>query len=639
MARTLARVGAGGKKRDFPKRKRLGLPDGPDSRILADMSEYLLDIIVIITYFVVIIGIGLYAARGQRNMETYALGNRSMPWWAVLASILAAEISAATFLGAPDEGYKKLAYTYALLVIGTILARLIVAGVFIRPFYEMKVVSIYEYLEHRFGILTKRLASFVFLLTRSLASGSRLYVAAILIVLAYEAIKGLQLDPLVAEDRATLFWFYFWAVIAVTALTTIYTALGGIKAVVWTDLIQITLMFSAAGYVFFWLWGKTGGAEAIGGVLKEPAFWETGFVKNAEGSLAARLGANLKNILSTDYTIWAAFLGSVFTTMATHGTDQDMVQRMLTATDQRKSRWAVVGSGLVDLPIVLGFLTIGIMLHLYFKNVDPGGLPTGKDAFPWFIIHDLSPGLRGLLTAGLFATAMGSLSTALNALATSFTRDWYMGWWKPAAGEKEQLAVARWSTVGFAIVLAAVGIGTAALKLANPDLRIIPIVLGSFGYTYGSLLGVFLLGMLTKTRGNCRGNLIAMASGFLAVGILSGAHNDLHDIFLEKEARVRKAVAEFRTTEAKPGFQGERLAFPAETRPGMPLAEAQVAAIAKKTRLTPAEVTTAWTHPNAHQPWFQPTWLPVLAFTWRIMAGTLVTIAVGACFRTPGRKQ
>lgn len=603
------------------------------------MREYLLDIIVIITYFVVIIGIGLYAARGQKTMETYALGNRSMPWWAVLASILAAEISAATFLGAPDEGFKKLAYTYALLVIGTILARLIVAGVFIRPFYEMKVVSIYEYLEHRFGVTTKRLASFVFLLTRSLASGSRLYVAAILIVLAYEAVNGLKLDPLVAGDRATLFWFYFWAVIAVTALTALYTALGGIKAVVWTDLIQITLMFSAAGYVFFWLWGKTGGAEGIASVLKEPAFWETGLVKNPDGSLAPGLWPHVKNILSSEYTIWAAFLGSVFTTMATHGTDQDMVQRMLTATDQRKSRWAVVGSGLVDLPIVLGFLTIGIMLHLYFTRVDPEGLPVGKDAFPWFIIHDLSPGLRGLLTAGLFATAMGSLSTALNALATSFTRDWYVGWWKPAAGEREQLKVARWSTVGFAALLAAVGIGTAALKLANPDLRIIPIVLGSFGYTYGSLLGVFLLGMLTKTRGNCRGNLTAMVCGFFAVAFLSGAHNDLHDIFLEKEARVRKAVVELRNAETKPGFIGESLGFPRVTAPGSALTDAQIAALATKTRLTPAEVSAAWTHPNAHQPWFQPSWLPVLAFTWRIMAGTLVTFAIGACFRSRSGKN
>jgi hypothetical protein len=130
-----------------------------------------------------------------------------------------------------------------------------------------------------------------------------------------------------------------------------------------------------------------------------------------------------------------------------------------------------------------------------------------------------------------------------------------------------------------------------------------------------------------------------MASGFLAVGILSGAHNDLHDIFLEKEARVRKAVAELRATESKPNFQGERLAFPSSTNSGTTLTEAQIAALSKKTRLTPDGIAAAWTHPNAHQAWFQPTWLPVLAFTWRIMAGTLVTVAIGACFRTPGREK
>ncbi len=595
----------------------------------ADMSAFTIDALVIAVYFTVIIGIGLYAARGQKTMETYALGNRSMPWWAVLASILAAEISAATFLGAPGEGFKLLTYTYALLVIGTIIARLIVAGVFIRPFYEMRVVSIYEYLEQRFGLATKRVASFVFLLTRSLASGSRLFVAAILIVLAYEKIMDLHLDPLVEGDRQTLFWIYFWAVVSLTAVTALYTSLGGIKAVVWTDLIQITLMFSAAGFVFYWLWGQVGGAPAIAGVLKQPAFWDLGFAKQADGSLAPGLWPHVKNILTSEYTVWAAFLGSVFTTMATHGTDQDMVQRMLTATDQRRSRWAVVGSGLLDLPVVLAFLTIGIMLHLYFTKVDPNGLPVGRDAFPWFIIHDLGPGLRGLLAAGLFATAMGSLSTALNALATSFTRDWYLGWWKPGAGEGQQLSVARWSTVGFAVILAAVGIGTAALKLANPDLRIIPIVLGSMGYTYGSLLGVFLIGMLTKTRGNCRGNLIAMACGFFAVAVLSGAHNDLHDMFHEKEARVRKAVVELRKAELAKA--PEVLLFQDISPDRLPLPEA-LEKLAEKTRLTPQEVGGLLERPAAHRPWLQPDWLPVIAFTWRIMAGTLVTFAVGVCF-------
>jgi len=576
-----------------------------------------IDGFVITLYFVVIVGIGLYAGRHNKNLRDFTLGGRSIPWWAVLASILASEISAGTFLGTPGEGFKKLAYTYALLAIGTVVARLIVAMVFIRPFYDMRVVSIYEYLGNRFGVVTMRAASAVFLLTRTLASGSRLFVAAILIVIAYEHAMGLKLDLLDPADRLTAFWIYFWAVIVLTSITTLYTAVGGIKAVVWTDLIQVSLMFGAAGFVFFSLWLQVGGAPAIAGVLNTPAFWDFGLAKDAAGAVAPGVWVHIRNILSSEYTVWAAFLGSVFTTMATHGTDQDMVQRMLTAKDTRRSRWALVGSGLVDVPVVVAFLTIGIMLHLYYTNVKPGGLPAGADVFPWFMVHDLAPGLRGLLAAGLFATAMGSLSTALNALATSFTRDWYVGLLRPAADELRQFRMARWSTVGFAVLLAAVGIGTAAIKLANPDLRIIPIVLGSFGYTYGSLLGVFLIGMLTKTRGSCRGNLIAMACGLLATCFLSGAHNDIYDILHEREARVRRAKAALVVAHAEPTLES----------------------IAVKARLTPDEVATAMLHPNASAPLFERSWLPTIAFTWRIMAGTIVTFLVGILFRTrkPGR--
>ena len=186
------------------------------------------------------------------------------------------------------------------------------------------------------------MASVVFLLTRSLASGSRLFVAAILIVLAYEQVMGLDLDVMDAADREVMFWIYFWAVVGLTALTTLYTALGGIKAVVWTDLIQVSLMFGAAGFVFWTLWHEVGGGKAIGGVLKEPAFWDFGLAKDAAGQVKEGVWVHVKNILASEYTVWAAFLGSVFTTMATHGTDQDMVQRMLTAKDTRRSRWAVV---------------------------------------------------------------------------------------------------------------------------------------------------------------------------------------------------------------------------------------------------------------------------------------------------------
>jgi Na+/proline symporter len=528
------------------------------------MSGAGLDLTIIVFYFVMIIGIGLYAARGQKTMETYALGNRSMPWWAVLASILASEISAGTFLGTPSEGYAKLNFLYAQLVIGTIIARLLVAAVFIKPFYDLKVVSIYEFLEIRFGRVTRRLASFVFLLTRSLASGSRIYVAAILLVLAWEVWhpEFLKLDPKARFEQELM--IYVGAVIVLTFLTALYTTLGGIKAVVWTDLIQVSLMFGSAAYVFFWLLGKTGGWEGFFESIKQPAFVNTGI------DSTKTFGENVKGILTQEYTLWAAFFGSVFTTLATHGTDQDMVQRMLTSKDHKKGQRAVIMSGLIDLPVVVGFLAIGILLfRFYTQNADraPAHDPGN---FAWFMVHDLAPGLRGLLAAGLFATAMGSLSTALNALATTFTKDWYLGYFRPNASSNEQFKAARWATVGFSIFLAIIGIGTAWVKLKNPELRIIPIVLGSFGYTYGSLLGVFLIGMLTKTRGTCTGNIIAMIAGFVAVAILTDLPNDLSNMILGHKA---------------------------------------------------------------YQP---PAWLPTIAFTWRIMAGTLVTVAVGLCFPRKG---
>jgi len=571
---------------------------------MGGVNEYVWDLIIVGVYFTVIIGIGLYAARGQKTMESYALGNRSMPWWAVLASILASEISAGTFLGTPGEGFAKLNFVYAQLVIGTILARLLVAAIFIKPFYQFNVVSIYEFLEIRFGRLTRRLASFVFLLTRSLASGSRIYVAAILLVLAWQMVhpefRELSPDQRFAQELG----IYAISVIVITLLTAWYTTMGGIKAVVWTDMIQVSLMFGAAIYVFFWLLDQTGGWAPFVKQIKTPAFIDTGI--KAEHTF----GQSVRWILEQEYTIWAALLGSIFTTLATHGTDQDMVQRMLTSKDAQKGQRAVILSGLVDLPVVVGFLAIGILIYRYYL-MHPVNAPT-NDVFAWFMLHDLSPGLRGLIAAGLFATAMGSLSTALNALATTFTKDWYVGVFRPKASSEEQMKAAKISTVAFAAILALIGIATAFIKLKNPELRIIPIVLGSFGYTYGSLLGIFLVGMLTKNRGTCRGNAWAMMAGLCASLFFSGAHNDLYDVIYEKEARYRRAVAMLQIQS--------------------PTQQPSIESIAAKARLSVAEIPEISQHQNAQKPLFAPAWLPTIAFTWRIMVGTLATVLVALCF-------
>jgi solute:Na+ symporter, SSS family len=217
--------------------------------------------------------------------------------------------------------------------------------------------------------------------------------------------------------------------------------------------------------------------------------------------------------------------------MATHGTDQDMVQRMLTAPDIRRSRRSLILSGLADIPIALTFLSIGLLLWVYYQvNPDPN-LPKSPEVFCHFILTKMPVGLRGLLLAGIFATAMGSLSTAINALATSFTRDWYEPYINPQATAKDSLRTVRWATVGFSVLMILVASATSYFIIVLPNVRIIPIVIGIYGYTYGSVLGIFLAGMLTKSRGSNYGNVVAMIVGFIVVTIISDLPNTIARLF------------------------------------------------------------------------------------------------------------
>jgi SSS family transporter len=556
---------------------------------------YFWDALAIVAYFALVIGVGLASARGRRdNVREFSMGSRQMPWWAVLASIIAAELSAATFLGAPGEGYSLRNFTYVQLAIGTVLARLIVAYLFIRPFYDNNVVSIYEFLQIRFGVATRNAASAVFLVTRLLASGARLYVAAVVVVLGYEMVHGAP-----ATDEESV-WIYGGAVVFVTALTTVYTAVGGIRAVVWTDLIQATVMGGAVLYALISVWIGVGGWTGAHPFLTGPTdlkFLETG-IHLADTTDSGRqalanghpiLGA-ICGVLGNEYTIWVALLGSVFTTMATHGTDQDMVQRMLTAKDRHKSRLALILSGLVDIPVNLAFGLIGILLFVFYQQHHDASLPVkSNEVFAYYILHSLPAGARGLLIAGVLATAMGSLSTALNALATSFTQDFWVPYFARKTDQHHIVNAVRGSTVVFAVLLALVGTVTAAVVVYSPRARIIPVVLGIFGYTYGSLLGIFLLGLTTKHRGTERGNLIAMLCGFLAVAVWSGLPWDLIN-----------AVRGHDSTHIGPNIIWL-------VQHGL------------------AEFSAGYVTP--------PTWLVQIEFPWRVMFGTLTTYAVAWCFR------
>ncbi len=519
----------------------------------------LTDGLVILVYFVVVVAIGLYKGRGSKSMDAFAIGDRNIPWWAVLASILAAEISAATFLGAPGEGYANRNFTYAQLAIGTIVARVLIAYIFIKPYYDYRVVSIYEYLFIRFGQRTKDAASAVFLVTRALASGTRLYVAAIVLVLGYELVTGHELKPL---EQVPV---YVGALVLITAITAVYTALGGIKAVVWTDVIQATLMFGALGFaIWSLLHAIPGGMTGVREAMTQPGDWQffDSGIKSGES-----FWGNVRSVLESEYTIWAALIGSTFTTLATHGTDQDMVQRMLTAKDHHKSRLSLILSGLADLPLVLCFLFVGILLWTYYQK-------PGMDApFAHYIVYELPPGIRGLLVRRTFRDRNGlaehraerprdKLRRGLVSSLHQSRRHARAHRPRRAPGDRGVLDPAHRHRRAHGLC------EDRAPRAHHPHRA------RHLRYTYGSLLGVFLVGLLTRERGSERGNLIAMACGFVVVALLSGLHNDIWALL-------------------HPPVDG-----------GQP--------------------PVLW----------KPSWLPTIEFPWRVAFGSVVTFCVAICFRT-----
>ena len=533
------------------------------------MSAIAFDLLVIGIYFAIIVAIGVHFSTRNRNVSEFALGGRSIPWWAVLASILASEISAGTFFGSPGEGFRSRNYTYAQLMVGYLLARLIVSAVFIPAYYRHNVVSIYEFLETRFGPRTRRIASAVFLLTRSLASGSRLWVPTLLLLVIWD-----RMNPGNPLGNWEQFWFTGAALVVISLLTAAYTAIGGIKAVICTDVLQILVLFCALGFSVFFLLGHIpGGWEGAKSHLTAAGdlrLWQWEGDEPADSTWG-----KIKSVLETEFTVWAALFGSLFVTLATHGTDQDMVQRMLTAKDKKQSAVATILSGIADIPVTYAVLTIGILLSVYYGHVVSdanlpmaGGKPDSTRVFPYFVIDVMPGGLRGLVIAGVLATTMGSLGTAMNSLATSYSRDFHFRWFKTPDDDAARVRVIKWSTLWFTLILIGVGLATAFIKAHNPGLSIIGIILGSFGYTYGSLLGVFMVALFTRSRGSEFGNPIAMLAGFVAVAFLSNLPNDLW-----------KMIA------------GGHL----------------------------------YTNPD---------WFPVIEFPWRIMACTLVTVAVALCFKS-----
>ncbi len=504
-----------------------------------------IDALIIIVYFVAIIGIGLYVGRREDSLHDFALGGRRVPWWAVMASIIAAETSAATYLGTPGEGYAMRSLAYAQIVIGLILGRILVGYVFLAPYYRYKVYTVYDFLGVRFGPISKGYVSALFLIMRTLASGTRLFVPSVVMVLAWRLLigKGVSFDQPIPVSG------YVVAIVLLTILTCVYTAMGGIKAVIWTDVIQAALMFGTAILAIITLlyhvggdsWNLSNGFRAVANHVPEMTRGEGYFIFGWEPALVNQWLADhhlahmtawewIKLTLANPYTLWSALIANMALNVAAFGTDQDMVQRLLTAETYQKSRRSLITAAIMDLPIFATFTFIGILLIVYYAQ-NPAYKPKSTaDVFASYILNVMPVGIRGLVLAGVFATAMGSLSAALNALATSATNDWYIPYLAPGKSDHHYVTVARCFTTLFAVLMIAIAGAFAYAKVTNPSVRIIPVVLGIAGFILGPMLGVFLLGMFTRTRGSDKGNVIAITAGLVTTIYFGGVHIDLANL-------------------------------------------------------------------------------------------------------------
>jgi len=349
------------------------------------------DYLVLALYGATVLALGCFSGRGHQRSDELFLGGRRLPAWAVLFSMVATELSAATFLGVPHAAYLG-DWAYLQLAFGALLGKLVL-GVYVIPlYYRSGSVTVYGLLEQRYGSLARRAAAVAFVGGRIVASGVRLFIAA----LAFAAVTGLDLDL---------------AVVSCGGIAGAYTLAGGIRAVIWTDVLQGCVFIAAALAVV-----TTLGVHPHGGWVSITA-WAA-----QHGRMQVFHFAPLFS-LGDARPFFVGLIGGFFLTLATHGTDYDMVQRLLTTRSGKAGGWALIGSALLNFPITVLFLAIGTGIAAVYQTTPPYEISDASQILPLFSLHELAPGARGLLFAGLFAAAMSSLDSAVCAIATTVSVD------------------------------------------------------------------------------------------------------------------------------------------------------------------------------------------------------------------------
>jgi solute:Na+ symporter, SSS family len=419
------------------------------------------DYIIIAVYLICVAAFGILSGGKQKTVKDYFLGSKNVPWWAVCFSIVAAETSTLTFISIPGLAYLT-NLNFLQVTFGYLLGRIAVAFIFLPAYSKGELKTAYSFLENRFGGKTRTFASIIFLFTRTAADGVRLFATAI---------------PL----KLLLDIEYPVAIIIIAAVALVYTYTGGLKGVIWVDVIQM----------FVYL----GGAVIAGIFLLNllPQGWTTVLNSAASADKFNIFNSGFENgiagFFSQPYTLLGGIIGGAFLSMASHGTDQLIVQRLLATPDLKSSRKAIIGSGIIIIIQFAVFLLLGVMLYAYYGVLDI----KSDEIFPMFIIEVLPPGVTGLIIAGLFAAAMSTLAGSMSSLSSSTMADIYTPFFGKNKDESNQLKISRIFTVLWAVLLCF----SAILFMGSPQ-AVVELALSIASFTYGGLLGTFLLGILVK---------------------------------------------------------------------------------------------------------------------------------------------
>jgi SSS family transporter len=443
----------------------------------------ILDLGVLIAYMGITVWLGIWLGRGQKSARDYFVADRAIPWWAILFSVVATETSALTFISIPGLAYLG-DFTFLQVAAGYLIGRLVVSAVLLPRYFEGELVTAYALLERRFGVATRRMASITFMATRAFGDSVRVFATAIPV--------GLIIGPVLPPHLVGPV-----SILILGAFTLLYTYHGGMRAVVWTDVMQ-TGVYVLGGVAALVLLGQ--GVDGGWGAILQRA-GEAGKLRLVDTAF----------VVDRPHTLWAGLLGGAFLAMASHGADQLIVQRLLAANSLRDARRSLIGSGVAVIAQFAMFLFIGIGLWAYYEART---FSKPDEIFPTFIIEVMPPGITGLVVAAILAAAMSTVSGSINSLAAATTHDIYL----PLTGRRVEdpgvLRVGKLFTLGWAVIL----VGGALLYKAQGT-PVVVIALSIASFTYGGLLGGFFLGMWWP-RARQRDAISGMAVGIACMAIV-----------------------------------------------------------------------------------------------------------------------